>query len=60
MSKLARGKDVSNNTKNDFEYLEMLENYFSNSIGTTIEKFLKNHYRKILPKKNSKFSKVCS
>ena len=38
MSKLARGKDVDNNTKNDLDYLQMLENYFSNSVGTVIEK----------------------
>ena len=50
MSKLARGKDVSNNTKNDFEYLEMLENYFSNSIGTTIEKI--QNFPKYVPRQD--------
>ena len=50
MSKLARGKDVSNNTKNDLEYLEMLENYFSNSVGTTVEKI--QNFPKYVPRQD--------
>ena len=41
MSEIPRGKDLTNNTKNDFKYLEMLDTYFTNSVGTNIEKIQK-------------------
>ena len=50
MSKLARGKDVDNNTKNDLDYLQMLENYFSNSVGTVIEKI--QNFSKYVPRQD--------
>ena len=50
MSEIPRGKDLTNNTKNDFEYLEMLDEYFKNSVGTTVEKI--QNFTKYVPRQD--------
>lgn len=47
MSKVSRFKDVGNNSKADFDYLERLEIYFKNSVGTDVEscKTLQNTFQ---------------
>ena len=50
MSEIPRGKDLTNNTKNDFKYLEMLDEYFKNSVGTTVEKI--QNFTKYVPRQD--------
>jgi len=50
MKKLSRFKEISNNTKNDVNYLEQLDEYFKNSIGTDIEKI--QNFSKYVPRQN--------
>lgn len=50
MSKTSRFKDVNNNTKNDFNYLEKIESYFKNSTGTDVEKL--QNFTKYVPRQD--------
>ena len=50
MSKVSRGKDATNNTKNDFKYLDMLNDYFSKSVGTDVEKI--QNFPKYVPRQD--------
>tara|TARA_B100000029_G_scaffold253999_1_gene250842 strand:+ start:853 stop:1608 length:756 start_codon:yes stop_codon:yes gene_type:complete len=50
MSKVSRGKDITNNTKNDLKYLDMLSEYFSDSVGTNVEKI--QNFPKYVPRQD--------
>jgi hypothetical protein len=50
MKKLSRFKEISNNTKNDENYLEQLDEYFKKSIGTDVEKI--QNFSKYVPRQN--------
>lgn len=50
MVKFSRFKEEQFNTKNDLEYLEKLNNYFKNSIGTDIEKL--QNFSKFVPRQD--------
>jgi len=50
MSKVSRFKDVGNNSKADFSYLERLEIYFKNSVGTDVEKL--QNFAKYVPRQD--------
>jgi hypothetical protein len=50
MSKVSRFKDPSNNSRSDINYIERLEDYFKNSIGTNIEKL--QNFPKYVPRQD--------
>jgi hypothetical protein len=50
MIKLSRFKEKENNTNEDFEYLEILNEYFQTSIGTNIEKI--QNFAKYVPRQD--------
>lgn len=50
MKKLSRIKEPSTNTKRDFQFLEKLEDYFTTSQGTNVEKLA--NFAKYIPRQN--------
>ena len=50
MSEMSRFKDPSNNSKNDFNYIERLDDYFKNSVGTNVEKL--QNFPKYVPRQD--------
>ena len=50
MKKLSRFKEDTYNTKNDFDYLAKLEEYFNSSIGTSVEKL--QNFPKYVPRQD--------
>lgn len=50
MKKLSRFKEKSYNTKNDFDYLNELENYYKTSLGTNVEKL--QNFSKYVPRQD--------
>ena len=50
MKRISRFKTTSTNTPKDFEFLEKLEEYYSNSIGTNVEKL--SNFTKYVPRQN--------
>jgi len=50
MNKISRFKEETNNTKSNYDYLQQLDNYFKNSVGSNIEKL--QNFPKYVPRQN--------
>jgi hypothetical protein len=50
MKNVSRFKEINNNTKNDINYLEQLDDYFNNGLGTNVEKL--QNFSKYVPRQN--------